>query len=113
VKMATCVADRTKWAVKIVKRTALSASDENSLKTEIQIITNTSHKYIVQVKEVFSSRKYVFIVMELMTGGELFDRIVTKDHYSEMAARNAIEMIISAVKYCHDRSVVHRYPYYY
>jgi serine/threonine protein kinase len=115
VKIGTCLADRSKWAIKVVKRSALSASDENSLRTEIQIICNTSHKYIVQVKEVLSTKKYVYIVMELMTGGELFDRIVAKDHYSEQAAQEAIKMIISAVKYCHDRNVIHRYNnnYYY
>lgn len=108
VKLATCIADRTKWAIKIIKKSALSASDENSLKTEIQIMTKTDHKFIVKVKEVFSSRKYVYIVMELCTGGELFDRIVSKDHYSEKAAKAAIQMVITAVEYCHNNSVVHR-----
>ncbi len=109
VKLATCLADKSKWAIKVIKKSALSASDESSLATEIQIMTKTDHKYIVKVKEVLSSKKYVYIVMELMTGGELFDRIVTKEHYSEKAAKEAIMMILQAVEYCHNNSVVHRW----
>jgi len=46
--------------------------------------------------------------MDLMTGGELFDRIVTKDHYSEQEAKTALGQIVVAIKYCHDKNIVHR-----
>ena len=51
--------------------------------------------------------------MELMRGGELFDRvtftqIVDKDHYSEKEAADTIRPIIDAIKYCHDMGIVHR-----
>ena len=46
--------------------------------------------------------------MELMRGGELFDIIVEKDHYSEREAADTIRPVIDAVKYCHDMGVVHR-----
>jgi serine/threonine protein kinase len=50
----------------------------------------------------------VYLVMDLMTGGELFDRIVTKDHYSEQEAKQALCQITIAIKYCHDKNIVHR-----
>ena len=43
-----------------------------------------------------------------MSGGELFDRIVLKDHYSEVEAKNALFEIVTALKYCHDNNIVHR-----
>lgn len=109
VKMATCLTDGSKWAVKIIKRSALTSEDEESLKMEIQILQLTNHPNIVSVKEVFYCRNYVYLVMDLMTGGELFDRIVTKDHYSEQEAKLALAQIVTAIKYCHDKNIVHRY----
>jgi serine/threonine protein kinase len=49
------------------------------------------------------------MVMDLMTGGELFDRIVLKDHYSEQEARDALHQIVVAIQYCHGRNIVHRF----
>lgn len=46
--------------------------------------------------------------MDLMTGGELFDRIVMKDHYTELEAKKALHQIVIAIKYCHDKNIVHR-----
>jgi len=46
--------------------------------------------------------------MELMEGGELFDRIVENDHYSEREAADTIAPIVDAIKYCHDMGIVHR-----
>lgn len=108
VKLATCLSDRTKWAVKIIKRSALSPEDEKSLEMEIQILQLTKHPNIVSVKEVFYCKNYVYLVMDLMIGGELFDRIVNKDHYTEDEAKQALREICTAIKYCHDSNIVHR-----
>lgn len=108
VKLATNISENSKWAVKIIKRSALTSEDEESLKMEIQILQLTNHPNIVSVKEVFYCKNYVYLVMDLMTGGELFDRIVTKDHYSEQEAKQALSQICIAIKYCHDQNIVHR-----
>ena len=109
VKQATCLKDSTKWAVKVIKRSALTAEDEESLKMEIQILQLTNHQNIVSVKEVFYCKNFVYLVMDLMTGGELFDRIVNKDHYTENEAKQALSQIAIAIVYCHDKNIVHRY----
>eukprot|EP01038_Epipyxis_sp_PR26KG_P006384 gene6384-8794_t len=108
VKLATSLKDKSKWAIKVVKRSALSHEDEESLKMEIKILELTNHPNIVAVKEVFYSRSFVYLVMDLMTGGELFDRIVLKDHYSEEEAKVALWQIVNAIKYCHEKNIVHR-----
>lgn len=43
-----------------------------------------------------------------MTGGELFDRVVDKEHYSEKEASDTIRPIVDAIKYCHSLGIVHR-----
>ena len=101
--------DSTKWAVKVIKRSALTSEDEESLKMEIQILQLTSHPNIVSVKEVFYCKNFVYLVMDLMTGGELFDRIVNKDHYSENEAKQALKEIAIAIDYCHNKNIVHRW----
>ena len=60
-------------------------------------------------KEVFDNGgDTCLIVMELMTGGEMFDRIVSKEIYSELEAKDAIKQIVEAIDYCHDQNVEHR-----
>lgn len=48
------------------------------------------------------------MVMELMTGGELFDRIIDKEKYSENEARDVIKSLCDALHYCHEMNIVHR-----
>ena len=50
----------------------------------------------------------MFLVMELMTGGELFDRIVEKEHYSEKEAADTIRPVVDALRYCHSTGIIHR-----
>jgi len=108
VKLCQAIEDKSKWAVKIVKRNALSAGDEESLRSEIAILQKVNHERIVATKEIFDSPHFVYFIMECMSGGELFDRIVAKDHYSEMEAKVATRQILEAIQYCHSKSIVHR-----
>ena len=109
VKQVTHLKDNTKWAVKVIKRSALTTEDEESLKMEIQIMQLMDHPNIISIKEVFYSKGFVYLVMDLMTGGELFDRIVNKDHYSEAEAKKALMDISIALDYCHNKNIVHRF----
>ncbi len=106
--MATCLIDKTRWAVKIVNKTALTTKDRIALASEINIVLAVHHEHIVRVKEIFSSKSKICIVMELMSGGELFDRIVTKSFYSEQEAKVAIIQVVTAIDYCHDMNIAHR-----
>ena len=49
----------------------------------------------------------MYLVMECMTGGELFDRIVEKESYTEREAAETIKPIVDAIRYCHELGVVH------
>ena len=66
------------------------------------------HPHIVRYKEVFEDKEAVYLVMELCEGGELFDRIVAKGHFTERGAALVTKTIIEVVKVCHQNGVIHR-----
>lgn len=107
-KLATCKADNSKWAIKVIKRSSLAPEDEQALATEVSIMERVRHPNIIVLKEVFDCPASVYMVMEVMTGGELFDRIVQKEHYSEGEAKDALRQITAAIAYCHEMGIVHR-----
>ena len=57
---------------------------------------------------MFETNKKIYMVMELLTGGELFDRIVAKGSYSEKEASEVTAAVTSAIQYLHNIGVVHR-----
>ncbi|GAY33982.1 hypothetical protein CUMW_288220, partial [Citrus unshiu] len=63
---------------------------------------------IVQFKGAYEDRHSVHIVMELCAGGELFDRIIAKGHYSERDAASVFRVIMNVVNVCHSKGVMHR-----
>jgi len=95
-------------AVKIIDRKQLDDDEEVSLQTEVEILSQCDHPNVVRLFEIFDSPDYMYLVMECMTGGELFDRIVEKESYTEREAANTIRPIIDAIRYCHDMGVIHR-----
>lgn len=66
------------------------------------------HKYVVGMKEVLASKTKIFIVLELVTGGELFDKIVSEGRFSEEMARFYFRQLVEGVSYCHGLGVCHR-----
>ncbi|KAK0075429.1 hypothetical protein PV326_011601, partial [Microctonus aethiopoides] len=67
-----------------------------------------THPNIVQLLETFEDKHKVYLIMELVTGGELFDRIVEKGSYTEKDASGLIRQVLEAVDYMHEQGVVHR-----
>lgn len=63
---------------------------------------------IVELKGAYEDRHSVNLVMELCAGGELFDRIIAKGHYSERAAANLCRQMVTVVHNCHSMGVIHR-----
>lgn len=107
-KNATSKADGSEWAVKIIKKSSLGPEDEEALRTEVAILQTVEHKNIVALKQIFDCPKTFYMVMEKMTGGELFDRIISKEKYSENEAKAVVKKVTAALLYCHDMGIVHR-----
>lgn len=96
-------------AVKMMNREKIKALDVVSkIRREIQNLKLFSHPHIIKLYQVISTPTDIFMVMEYVAGGELFDYIVKKGRLREEEARRFFQQIISGVAYCHRHMVVHR-----
>jgi calcium/calmodulin-dependent protein kinase I len=108
VRVGTSNIDKKKVAVKIVKRQGLTQEDEESLRSEVDILLRLRHPNIVQAFDFFEEVPQFNVILEYIDGGELFDRIVKKTFYNEKEARDLVCIVLSAIKYLHDKNIVHR-----
>ncbi|XP_041912304.1 calcium/calmodulin-dependent protein kinase type IV isoform X2 [Alosa sapidissima] len=92
------------FATKVLKKTI----DKKIVRTEIGVLLRLSHPNIIRLKEIFETETEISLILELVTGGELFDRIVERGYYSERDAAHVIKQILEAVAYLHKNGVVHR-----
>lgn len=93
----------------ISKRKLIAKEDVEDVRREIQIMHHLAgHKNIVTIKGAYEDSLYVHIVMELCSGGELFDRIIQRGHYSERKAAELTRIIVGVVETCHSLGVMHR-----
>lgn len=100
--------DQTHVAVKIVNRLKMDKAHENALRYEVELMKSLNHPNVVRAFDFFEEKENFFVVMELIQGGELFDRIVRKTCYTEGEARELARVLLRAIKYLHDQNVVHR-----
>lgn len=108
VKSATHKKSGLQYAVKIISKQSLNEDDRIGLQNEIDILTHVDHPNIVKLYEVYEDADSYSLVMELMTGGELFDTILEKEQYSEKEAAETVRPIIDAINYCHSLNIIHR-----
>jgi len=95
-----------KVAIKVIDKRKVD--DMNDVKREIEIMHDLQHEGIIRLFEIFDESKKMHLVMELVTGGELFDRIIDRGNYSERDAADVIRQVCSALDYMHGKRVVHR-----
>ena len=86
----------------------MTEDEENMLQIEVEILTQIDHPNVVKIYEIFDQDDFIYLVLELLAGGELFDRIVDKEHYSEKEACDTIRPIVDAMRYCHSLGIIHR-----
>ena len=107
-----CTDRETKEALackSISKRKLRTAVDIEDVRREVAIMSNLpEHPNIVKLKATYEDNENVHLVMELCEGGELFDRIVARGHYTERAAANVARTIAEVVRMCHANGVMHR-----
>jgi calcium/calmodulin-dependent protein kinase I len=96
------------YAIKCVHRKKLSKEDEAALLDEVAILKQMKHRYIIRLYDFFTEPTCYYLVLEKMSGGELFDRIVAKAYYNEKEARDVCMIVLEAVHYCHMHHVAHR-----
>mmetsp|Transcript_35968 Transcript_35968/g.35579 ORF Transcript_35968/g.35579 Transcript_35968/m.35579 type:complete len:144 (-) Transcript_35968:889-1320(-) len=86
----------------------MTEEDEKMLLNEIDILKDLDHPNIVKMYEFFQDEKRYYIITEICKGGELFDEIIDKGHFSEQDASVIMKQLLSCLNYCHSRNIVHR-----
>ena len=100
------------YAIKSIRKSKVGKVDV--LKREVALLKECDHPNIIKLIEVHEDQKYLHLITELCTGGELFDRIIEKTqsdegHFSEQDGANLVRCILDAIAYCHDqKGIVHR-----
>jgi serine/threonine protein kinase len=122
VKRAICRKTGHAFAIKMIPLAKNRLSPKSNQKEELaalqaeaSILQALHHPYIVQLADVFfhhdstDATPTLYLVMELMSGGDLFDRIVDKGRYTEVESRRTMRRLLNAIYYLHEiKSLVHR-----
>nr|KAG5696625.1 hypothetical protein BaRGS_034086 [Batillaria attramentaria] len=92
------------YAIKMIDR----IQGKEVFEAELNVLRRVRHCYIIQLVEVFETPEKVYMVMELATGGELFDRIIAKGSFTERDAVRVLRMVLEGVQYLHGLGIAHR-----
>ena len=79
-----------------------------SMKSECSILKRLHHPCIIRINDVYDEADALYIILELVEGGELFDRIIASGQFDETTSKFLFRQMCLGVKYLHDRSITHR-----
>ncbi|XP_057823980.1 CBL-interacting protein kinase 23 isoform X3 [Cryptomeria japonica] len=109
VKYARNMENGESVAIKIMEKdTLLKQKMVQQIKREISTMNLIKHPNVVQLHEVMASKKRIYIVLEFVMGGDLYNKITHHGRLKENEARKYFQQLITAVDYCHSRGVSHR-----
>ena len=105
-----CVRKETgeRMAVKIIEKASLEPDEKELLRTEIAALKLVNHPNIVCLEGLYETRTHMYIVMEKLDGGELFERIVGHPRFTEVECAKLVRPLLESVAYLHDMGIVHR-----
>ncbi|OIT28929.1 PREDICTED: CBL-interacting serine/threonine-protein kinase 1-like [Nicotiana attenuata] len=109
VKYAKHIESGQSFAIKILdKDRIIDLRSTDQIKREIGTLKLLKHPNVVRLYEVLASKSKIYMVLEYVNGGELFDRIVSKGKLKEAEGRKLFQQLIDGVSYCHEKGVFHR-----
>ncbi|KYR01465.1 protein kinase 1 [Tieghemostelium lacteum] len=110
VRLAVQKSSGEKYAVKIIdkKKMSMTSKRKDSLMDEVNVLSKVKHTNIISIVDKFETQKNLYLVLELVTGGELFDKIVENTKFSENICRFILKQLCDAVAYLHSKDIAHR-----
>jgi len=110
VKLGTHKKSGVLCAIKIINKKSLQVANvyQELNKNEFQVLEETVHPHITRVFELMEDSRCYYIIMELITGGNLFDMIKQDRQFTEMKAANVIKQLMFALNYMHGLNIMHR-----
>lgn len=95
-------------ALKITSLRNLKSEEIAALRNEVTILQQIQHKHVVMLYDHFQTTDKIYMVQDLLSGGELFDRIIELTYFSEKEAAKCVKQIACALTHLHKNNVVHR-----
>jgi len=95
-------------AVKQLTKTGKNQGAIDKMRREIEIMKKVRHPHCVRLHAVYESANHIYIVMDMLRGGELLQRVIEKECYTEMEAAKVFVQIVQGIKYLHSIGIVHR-----
>ncbi|XP_050410649.1 serine/threonine-protein kinase Chk2 isoform X2 [Patella vulgata] len=114
VRLAFTKGSCEKYACKIISKKKFSVGGNSQISlasqvmTEVKILKALKHPCIIRIEDVIDTPDVLYIVLELVEGGELFDRVVSVSQFSEPVAKLLFYQMVVAIKYLHDQGITHR-----
>ncbi|KAJ3438976.1 serine/threonine-protein kinase brsk2-like protein [Anaeramoeba flamelloides] len=110
VKLAIHKDTKKKYAVKILTKSSLSEKKQmrKKVEREISILKLLKHPNIMRLYDVYETSKYLYLILEYVSGGELFDYLISKGSLSHSKALSFFQQIIFGLSYLHERLICHR-----
>jgi len=99
------------YACKIIDKRQVAQQFDGMIEQfqrEIQALRSLNHPNIISLYDVYTTGDKIYIIMELMAGGELFDYVVQKGTLTEAEASTIVRMVTSALVYMHGENIIHR-----
>lgn len=108
VKYAKDLQDKSEWAIRILNRKTMPQEEYDAFLKEIEILRKMDHDHICWTRQIYNTKNNVFVVVELLTGGDMFDHLCDNEKYTEKIAARCLVDITSALQYLHDNKIAHR-----
>jgi len=112
VKLATDKRTGNNWACKIVQLTTEKDSDQDTTREEVvhevELLTSLNHPNIMHVREYFEEGDRMYVITEMLHGGELLKAVMERGSYAEDDARQVFKQLLQAAQYMHRQGIVHR-----
>ncbi|ETB57751.1 CAMK protein kinase [Plasmodium yoelii 17X] len=98
----------SEFAIKVINNRSVSIYEKELLRSEISILRLLRHPNVIFLKEIINTKETLYISMELVKGGELYDFLLSETRLSEIHANKIISQLIKTVAYLHKCGIIHR-----
>jgi len=100
--------DGCEFALKVVRKKGMEEYNLKALESETKIMSIVEHPNIVRLYELYNTPNHLHMIIDLLAGGELFDRIVEQGTFTEYKSARIVSQIAEALNYLHEKDIVHR-----